>query len=148
VVSQMHTMDEIVAATESSRRFNTIILSAFAAIALLLSLLGIYGVLSYTVAQRTREIAIRMAMGAPRSVVLVRTLRHALGLATAGICGGLIASIGLTDFLKSLLYGVGPLDSATIAGAVVVLLCCCVVAGLWPARRAASIDPMQTLRME
>ena len=148
VVSQMHTMDEIVAATESSRRFNTIILSAFAAIALLLSLLGIYGVLSYTVAQRTREIAIRMAMGAPRSVVLLRTLRHALGLATAGICGGLIASIGLTDFLKSLLYGVRPLDSATIAGAVVVLLCCCVVAGLWPARRAASIDPMQTLRME
>ena len=148
VVSQMHTMDEIVAATESSRRFNTIILSAFAAIALLLSLLGIYGVLSYTVAQRTREIAIRMAMGAPRSVVLLRTLRHALGLATAGICVGLIASIGLTDFLKSLLYGVRPLDSATIAGAVVVLLCCCVVAGLWPARRAASIDPMQTLRME
>ena len=148
VVSQMHTMDEIVAATESSRRFNTIILSAFAAIALLLSLLGIYGVLSYTVAQRTREIAIRLAMGAPRSVVLLRTLRHALGLATAGICVGLIASIGLTDFLKGLLYGVRPLDSATIAGAVVVLLCCCVVAGLWPARRAASIDPMQTLRME
>ena len=80
--------------------------------------------------------------------MLLRTLRYALGPGYSRNCGGLIASIGLTDFLKSLLYGVRPLDSATIAGAVVVLLCCCVVAGLWPARRAASIDPMQTLRME
>jgi ABC-type antimicrobial peptide transport system permease subunit len=148
VLSQVHTMDEIVAATESSRRFNTVILSAFAAIALLLSLLGIYGVLSYAVTQRTREIAIRIALGAPRNVVLLRTLRYALALAATGVSGGLIASIGLTHFLKSLLYGVRPLDGATMAGAVLVLLFCCVVAGLWPARRAASIDPMQTLRME
>lgn len=148
VLSQVHTMDEIVAATESSRRFNTVILSAFAAIALLLSLLGIYGVLSYAVTQRTREIAIRIALGAPRKVVLMRTLRHALALAATGVSSGLIASIGVTHFLKSLLYGVRPLDGATVAGAVLVLLCCCVVAGLWPARRAASIDPMQTLRME
>jgi predicted permease len=148
VVSQVHTMDEIVAATESSRRFNTVILSAFAAIALLLSLLGIYGVVSYAVTQRTREIAIRIALGAPRNVVLLRTLRYALALAATGVFGGLIVSIGSTHFLKSLLYGVRPLDGATIGGAVLVLLCCCVVAGLWPARRAASIDPMQTLRME
>jgi ABC-type antimicrobial peptide transport system permease subunit len=114
----------------------------------LLSLLGIYGVLSYAVTQRTREIAIRIALGAPRSVVLLRTLRYALALAAAGICGGLIASMGLTHFLKSLLYGVRPLDGPTMAGAVLVLLCCCVCAGLWPARRAASIDPMRALRME
>jgi putative ABC transport system permease protein len=148
VLSQVHTMDEIVAATESSRRFNTVTISAFAAIALLLSLLGIYGVLSYAVAQRTREIAIRIALGASRNVVLLRTLRYGLALAATGVLGGLIASIGLTHFLKSLLYGVRPLDSPTIGGAVLVLLCCCVVASLWPARRAASIDPMQTLRME
>jgi predicted permease len=147
-VSGVHSMDEIVAATESSRRFNTAILSAFAAIALLLSLLGIYGVLSYAVTQRTREIAIRIALGAPRRVVLLRTLRYALALAATGAFAGLIASIGLTHFLKSLLYGVRPLDGVTIAGAVLVLLCCCAVAGLWPARRAASIDPMRTLRME
>jgi predicted permease len=148
VLSEVHTMDEIVAATESSRRFNTVILSAFAAIALLLSLLGIYGVLSYAVTQRTREIAIRIALGAPRNLVVFRTLRYALALAATGVVGGLIASIGLTHFLKSLLYGVRPLDGVTIAGAVLVLLCCCVFAGLWPARRASSIDPMQTLRME
>jgi predicted permease len=148
VVSRAHTMDEIVAATESSRRFNTTILTAFAAIALVLSLLGIYGVLSYAVAQRTREIAIRMALGASRKIVLMRTLRYALTVAVLGVAGGLIASIGIMHFLKSLLYGVKPLDSATIAGAVTVLLCCSTLAASIPARRAASIDPMRTLRAE
>lgn len=148
VVSQIHTMDEIVTATESSRRFNTAILTAFAAIALVLSLLGIYGVLAYAVEQRTREIAIRMALGASRAAVLLRILRFAMTLAIAGVTAGLAASMGLTHFLKSLLYGVRPLDYATIAGAVVVLLGCCAFAGLGPARRAASIDPMRTLRAE
>jgi predicted permease len=148
VVSRAHTMDEIVVATESSRRFNTAILTAFAAIALVLSLLGIYGVLAYAVAQRTREIAIRMALGASRKVVLLRTLRYALTVAVMGVAGGLIASIGLMRFLKSLLYGVKPLDSATIAGAVLVLLCCSALAALIPAQRAASIDPMRALRAE
>ena len=105
VVSQVHTMDEIVTATESSRRFNTAILTAFAAIALGLSLLGIYGVLAYTVEQRTREIAIRMALGATRATVLLRTLRFAMNLAIAGVAAGLAASLGLMQFLKSLLYG-------------------------------------------
>ncbi len=148
VVSQIHTMDEIVTATESSRRFNTAILTAFAGIALVLSLLGIYGVLAYAVEQRTREIAIRMALGASRVAVLVRIMRFAMTLAIAGVTAGLAASLGLTHFLKSLLYGVRPLDYATIAGAVVVLLGCCAFAGLGPARRAASIDPMRTLRAE
>ena len=80
---------------ESSRRFNTVILTAFAAIALSLSLLGIYGVLAYAVAQRTREIAIRMALGASRKVVLLRTLRYALTVAVTGVAGGLVASVGL-----------------------------------------------------
>jgi ABC-type antimicrobial peptide transport system permease subunit len=148
VVSGPHTMDEVVAATQSSRRFNTMILTAFAAIALVLSLLGIYGVLTYAVTQRTREIAIRMALGASRKIVLLRTLRYALTIAVTGIAGGLIASIGLMHFLKSLLYGVKPLDGATIAGAVIVLLCCSALAASIPARRAASIDPMRTLRAE
>ena len=148
VLSRPQTMDEIVAATESSRRFNTAILTAFAAIALLLSLLGIYGVLAYAVAQRTREIAIRMALGASPKVVLLRTLRFALTVTATGVVCGLIASIGLMHFLTSLLYGVKPLDGMTIAGAVLVLLCCSALAALIPAQRAAAIDPMRALRAE
>jgi putative ABC transport system permease protein len=148
VISDMRTMDEIVAATESSRRFNTAILSAFAGIALVLALLGVYGVLAYGVTQHTREIAIRMALGASRGTVLLRTLRYALMVATAGVAGGLIVSIGLTRFLSSLLYGVKPLDWVTMTVTVIVLFVCCGLAGFWPARRAASIDPMQALRME
>jgi len=148
VLSRPHTMDEIVAATQSSRRFNTVILTAFAAIALSLSLLGIYGVLAYAVAQRTREIAICMALGASRKIVLLRILRYALTLAAVGVICGLIASVGLMNFLKSLLYGVKPMDGATITGSVLVLFLCSALAGLWPARRAASIDPMRILRGE
>lgn len=147
-VSRVSTMDEIVAATESSRRFNTAILTAFAAIALLLSLLGIYGVMAYSVTERTREIAIRMALGATRQSVLLRTLRYALKLAAIGVIAGVVSSFGLKHFLSSLLYGVKPLDSVSIAGAIATLFVCAVLAGWLPARRAASVDPMQTLRSE
>lgn len=148
VLSRPQPMEEVVAATESSRRFNTAILTAFAAIALGLSLLGIYGVLAYTVAQRRREIAIRMALGATRANVVMRSLRYALTLSAIGVVCGLIASVGFTRFLSSLLYNVKPLDGATIAGAAFVLLSCSALAGLWPARRAASVDPTQALRTE
>jgi len=147
-VSHVSTMDEIVEATESSRRFNTVLLTSFAAIALMLSLLGIYGVLAYSVKQRTREIAIRMALGSTREAVLWRTLRHAQALAAVGVLGGLIASLGLMHFLSSLLYKVKPLDGISILGAVIVLLACSFLAGWLPARRAASVDPMQALRAE
>jgi len=110
--------------------------------------MGIYGVLAYTVEQRTREIAVRMALGASRAAVLLRILRFAMTLSTAGVAAGLAASLGLMQFLTSLLYGVRPLDYATVACAVVILLGCCAFAGWWPARRAASIDPMRTLRAE
>ena len=147
-ITDMQTMDEVVAATESSRRFNTIILTSFAGIALLLSLLGIYGVLAYTVTEKTREIAIRMALGATREDVLRRTIGYAVVLGAAGIGGGLIASVWLTGFLKSLLYGVRPLDAATMIGAAIVLLSCAALAGWLPARRASAIEPMEALRNE
>jgi putative ABC transport system permease protein len=147
-VSDMRTMDEVVAATGASRRFNTAILAAFAAIALALSLLGIYGVLACSVNERTREIAIRMALGSTRQEVLLRTLRHALTLAGAGIALGLVAALGITRFLASLLYNVKPLDAGAILGAIAVLLACSVLAGWLPALRAASIDPMKALRTE
>ena len=147
-ITDMQTMNEVVAATESSRRFNTIILTSFAGIALLLSLLGIYGVLAYTVTEKTREIAIRMALGATREDVLRRTIGYAVVLGAAGIGGGLIASVWLTGFLKSLLYGVRPLDATTMIGAAIVLLSCAALAGWLPARRASAIEPMEALRNE
>jgi predicted permease len=147
-ISQVHTMGERIATTEAPRRFNIIVLTAFAAIALLLALLGIYGVLAYAVTERTREIAIRMALGATREDVLRRTLRSALLLAGAGMAIGLAASLGLTHFLESMLYGVQPLDASAITGAAAVLLACAALAGWLPARRAASVDPMDALRSE
>jgi putative ABC transport system permease protein len=147
-VSDMHSMEEVVSATETSRRFNTCILTAFAAIALALSLLGIYGVLAYSVTERAREIAIRMALGATRERVLWTTLRNGLTLAGVGIAAGLMASVAVTRFIASLLYNVKPLDADAIIGAALVLAICAVAAGLIPARRAASIDPMRALRTE
>jgi predicted permease len=147
-VSSVNTMDEIVAATESSRRFNTVILSSFAGIALLLSLLGIYGVMAYSVSERTREIAIRMALGSTRESVLLRTLRQAFLLTAIGSAFGLAASVGLTRLLSSLLYDVKPLDGPVIAAAIVLLFLCSSLAAYLPARRASAVDPMQALRSE
>jgi len=147
-VSDMQSMEEVVSATEISRRFNTWIVTAFAAIALALSLLGIYGVLAYSVSERGREIAIRMALGSTRQKVLLRTLREALTLAGVGISVGVVAAIGLTRFLSSLLYNVKPLDARAILGAAIVLGFCAMTAALIPARKAASVDPMRALRTE
>ncbi|MGA2538029.1 MAG: ABC transporter permease [Terracidiphilus sp.] len=147
-VTDMYTMEQVVAATETSRRFNTAILTAFASIALALSLLGIYGVLAYSVNQQAREIAIRMALGANRGQVLWRTLRNALALAGVGVAAGLVASAGLTRFLASLLFDVKPLDPGAVVGAAALLLACSALAGWLPARRAASIDPIKALRTE
>ena len=147
-LSDMNTMDEIVAATESSRRFNTAMLSSFAAVALLLSLLGIYGVLAYSVTERTREIAIRMALGATRENVLLRTLSYALSLTAIGAVLGLAASIGMTRLLTSLLYATKPFDLPVMIAAIALLFLCTTIAGWLPARRAASVEPMQALRAD
>lgn len=147
-ISNVNTMDEIVAASDSSRRFNTAMLTSFAAIALLLSLLGIYGVLAYSVTERTREIAIRMALGATRESVSLRALRDALSLTAIGAAIGLVASAGLTRLLTGLLYDVKSLDGLVITVAILLLFLCTSIAGCLPARRAASIDPVQALRAD
>jgi predicted permease len=147
-LAEVHAMDSIVSSTQTSRRFESGTLAAFASIALALALLGIYGVMAHSVSERTREIAIRMALGATRREVLHGILRNALKLAGIGIAAGLAASAVLTRFLSALLYGVKPLDAETLAGAVVLLLACSAMAGWIPARRAAGIDPMHALRGE
>jgi putative ABC transport system permease protein len=147
-VSEVHTMDEVVSATESPRRFNTAIVTAFAATALLLSLLGIYGTMAYTVAQRNREIAICIAVGASREYILLGTLARALKIAAVGICAGLALSVVVTRMVASFLFNVKPLDGIAMAGAVSLLLVCSVMAAWLPAKRAASVDPMRLLRFE
>ena len=142
-------MDEIVAASESSRRFNTTILTSFAAIALLLSLLGIYGVLAYSVTERTREIAIRMALGATRETVLLRTLRYALSLTAIGAAIGLAAVNGPDPpahqpALRREVTG-RPGDARRDYPALPLHIA---IAGWLPARRAASVDPMRALRTD
>jgi putative ABC transport system permease protein len=147
-ISHLHTMNEVIAATESSRKFNTAIITSFAAIALTLSVLGIYGTMAYSVGQRAREIAIRMAVGATPEHVLLRTLRSALAMTATGIAAGLVLSVALTKLLSSLLFNVRPLDGIAIGGAVSVLLACSTLAAWLPARRAAAIEPMRVLRLE
>ena len=147
-ISEMHSMDEVVAATQSPRRFNTAILAAFATVALLLSLLGVYGTMAYTVAERNREIAIRMAVGANRENVLFGILAKALTVAALGIVSGLLLSAAVTRTVTSLLFDVKPFDVMTMLGAVATLLLSSILAAWLPARRAASVEPMQLLRFE
>jgi putative ABC transport system permease protein len=141
-------MDEVVSATQAPRRFNTVILTAFATIALLLSLLGVYGTMAYTVAERNREIAIRMAVGANREDVLFGILGKALTVAALGIVAGLVLSVPLTRTVSSLLFDVKPFDALTMLGAVATLLLSSTLAAWLPAKRAASVEPMQLLRFE
>ena len=147
-VTQIRSMEDIVSLTEAPRRFNTVVVTTFAAIALLLALLGIYGILAYTVSERTREIAVRMALGAPRSSVLGSVLKTALGFAGAGALAGLAVCFEVTRLLRTLLYGIHPLDAISYAAAITVLLACALLASSIPARRAISIDPMRALREE
>jgi putative ABC transport system permease protein len=129
-------------------RFNMLLLGVFAGVALVLAAIGIYGVIAYSVAQRTREIGIRMALGAQRADMLGMILRQSLTLVIVGLVIGLVASFAATRLLKSLLYGVGAADVGTYALVVVVLGGAAFLASYIPARRAMRVDPMVALRHE
>jgi ABC-type antimicrobial peptide transport system permease subunit len=138
----------VVARSISSERFSLILLGAFAGLALLLAGIGIYGVLSYLVGQRTREIGVRMALGAQRLDVLRMVMGDGARMTMVGAFIGLVAALALTRLMASMLFGVRPTDPVTFA-AVAVLLCgIALFACYLPARRAAKVDPMVALRYE
>ncbi len=147
-VFNVATMDERLSEMEAAHRFETVVLGAFALVALLLAVLGTYGVVSYSVSDRTHEIGIRMALGAPRSSVLRMVVGKTLGLALVGAVIGLTGALALTRYLHSLLYAVRSDDPWTFALATALLILAAVLAGYLPALRAMRVDPMTALRYE
>lgn len=145
-VYQVHPLEYFVSTAASEPRFQTLLLSLFAGMALLLAGVGMYGLLSYMVAQRRLEIGLRMAVGAQRSDVVRMIVRKGLLLAGVGLSAGLVASLFLTRMLASMLFGVRPFDPATFVAVTLVLLAVALGASGLPALRAAQLDPMQTLR--
>jgi predicted permease len=142
------TMDHIIARSLASRRFAMILLAVFAALALVLASIGIYGVISYIAGQRTHEIGIRMALGAQRSHVLKIVLGQGARLALLGVVIGLAAAVGLTRLMTTILYGVSATDPLTFSAVAIVLTLVALVACYIPARRAMRVDPMVALRYE
>ncbi len=147
-VDRAGTMADALSDSVSPARFRSFLMSAFAAIALLLAAIGIYGTIAYSVAQRKQEIGIRMALGATRSSVVRLVAGRGSRLALAGAALGIAGAIGLTRFLEKMLFGVTPSDLMTFAGAPLVLVLAAIGASLIPALRAARIDPVLTLRQE
>jgi putative ABC transport system permease protein len=147
-VSDVRTMEEVLSASIARQRFSTLLLGVFAALALALAAVGIYGVMSYAVAQRTREIGIRMALGAQAGSVLRLMLRQGLKLASAGVVLGLAGALLLTRLMSSMLFGVSATDPLTLATISLVLVGVTLLASYVPARRAARVDPLIALRYE
>jgi len=141
-------LEERVAEAVAVSRSLMFLFTAFAGLALLLALVGIYGVVSYSVSQRTREIGIRMALGAQRSHVLKLVMRNGVILALTGIAIGVGGAFALTRFLKTLLFGIAPTDSPTFLIVSLGLFVIAVAACLIPARRATKVDPLVALRCE
>jgi len=144
----VRTLDQQIAQSITPQRFTMLLIGLFAGTALVLAAIGIYGVMAYSVTQRTREIGIRMALGAQRHDVYRLVIGQGIKLALAGIAIGLITAFSLTRWLASLLYGVTATDTLTLAIASLAMTCIALVACWLPARRAMRIDPMEALRCE
>jgi putative ABC transport system permease protein len=147
-VYNIRTMEQVVSDAASPSRFSMILLGVFAAVALILAAVGIYGVMSYSVSQRTHEIGIRMALGASPRTIHKLVIEQGLKLVLIGEAIGLIAALGVARILAGLLYGVGTADPITFAGVLLLLLGVAMAACYFPARRAVQVDPLRALRYE
>jgi len=147
-ITDVQTMDELVGASVAQRRFEFDVFTAFAAIALLLAALGLYGVLSYSVAERTREMGVRIALGAQRESLYLLVFRQAAWPVIAGAAAGLLVALLSGRLITSMLFQVKPYDFSSAAVVIAVLAVTVVAACYWPARRAAHVEPMQALRTE
>jgi putative ABC transport system permease protein len=147
-ISAVRTLDEVVAVSTTEPRFRTVLVGAFAALAVLLALVGVAGVISYTVSRRTQEIGVRVALGASRRQVIGLLLAQGMRPAGIGVGLGLLGALALTRLLAGLLYGVSALDVWVFATAAVTLILAALVATYLPARRATGIDPMVALRAD
>jgi ABC-type antimicrobial peptide transport system permease subunit len=142
------TLDALLAESIASQRFNLFLLGTFALSAFVLALVGIYGVITYSVAARTREIGVRVALGAQRGNVIGMVVREGMAVSVIGIAAGLAASFALTRLMASLLYGVRSSDPRIFAAASATLAITALFASWWPARNAATIDPITALHDE
>lgn len=147
-VGHIRSMDEVMSKSISRQNFNMLLLTIFAASALVLAIVGIYGVMSYSIAQRDREIGVRMALGAGRATIRNLFLRQGMLLAIIGVSIGVGAAFGLARFIASLLFGVTTGDPIVFLSVPLLLLSAALLAVWLPARRAMRIDPMQALRSE
>jgi putative ABC transport system permease protein len=147
-ISDIRTLDQIKSASMGGRRIPSVLLGVFGAVALLLAGIGIYGVISYSVAQRTREIGIRAALGAPDRMLLRLVLDRGVVLTTVGLIIGAAGAFALTRLMASMLFGIGARDPLTMAGVAIVLASVALLASYVPARRAMKVDPIVALRYE
>jgi ABC-type antimicrobial peptide transport system permease subunit len=147
-VVKLRTMDDVFAEAVSRPRFLAQLLGLFAGLALLLAAIGTYGILSYSVSERRKEIGIHMALGATRTTVLGMVLGQGLRLTAAGLLAGLAAAFALTRLLQTQLFNVRPTDPATIAAVIGFIACVALAACYLPASRATRVDPMVVLRDE
>jgi putative ABC transport system permease protein len=147
-VADVRPMQDLVSADMAQPRFTTVVLFGFAAVALLLSAIGLYGVIAYNTAQRTREVGIRLALGAERSDVVMLVLQRGLMLTTVGLAAGIVGSFAVGRLMSGLLFGVASADVPIFAAVTVLLTSIAFVASYVPARRAARVDPLVALRYE
>jgi putative ABC transport system permease protein len=147
-VSEAHTMNQLLAQSVVSPRFRTVLLALFAAVALALAAIGVYGVLAYSVSRRTHEIGIRVALGASQADILRHVLGEGTRLALVGVAGGIAASFALSRVTSSLLFGIHSTDPLTFAAVALLLTLVAIAAAYIPARRAAAVDPLVALRSE